>query len=401
MSDNEKQLANVLTAIEKTSDGLKAFAEQSREFGLKAEADRKRVDELLSTQGALQAEVKQLTQTIAEMEGNGAGGDVQHLSLGAQFVASESFKALSAQDIPRGKARHTMNAAITSLTTDADGSAGALVPTQRLPGVLEIPQRRLTIRDLVMSGSMGGNNLEYVRETGFTNNADVVAEGAEKPESSLKFDLVSTSPKVIAHWMKASRQILSDAPMLQSFIDGRLRYGLKFKEEQQLLNGTGAGQQLHGLIPQAQAYAGPITVAGETAIDRIRLALLQAELAELPSSGIVLNPADWAAIELMKDTLGRYLIGNPQGTLRPTLWNLPIVTTQAIAQGKFLAGAFNTAAQIFDRWEMTVQVATEHDNDFTHNMVTILCEERLGFAVYRPEAFVYGDVQPAAAGGGE
>ena len=69
-----------------------------------------------------------------------------------------------------------------------------------------------------------------------------------------------------------------------------------------------------------------------------------------------------------------------------------MVQTQAIAQGKFLTGAFNLGAQIFDRWQSRVEIATENEDDFVKNLVTILCEERLALAVYRPESFIYGDV---------
>ena len=250
----------------------------------------------------------------------------------------------------------------------------------------------MTVRDLITPGRMDGNTLEYVKETGFTNNAAPVAETVKKAESTMKFDLVSTTAKVIAHFVKASRQILSDASQLQSYIDGRLRYGLAFKEEQQLLNGDGTGQNLLGIIPQATAFSAPFDPAGtETNIDNIRLAMLQAFLAEYPATGHVMNPIDWARIELLKDTTGRYIIGNPQGSIGATLWNLPVVETQAIAVDKFLTGAFKLGAQVFDRWQARVEVATENEDDFVKNMVTILAEERLALAVYRPEAFIYGD----------
>ena len=128
-----------------------------------------------------------------------------------------------------------------------------------------------------------------------------------------------------------------------------------------------------------------------TAIDQLRFAMLQAALAEYPATGHVMHPIDWARIETTKDADGRYIIGNPQGTARPTLWGLPVVATQAIEQDKFLTGAFRLGAQVFDRWRARVEVATENEDDFVKNLVTILAEERLALAVYRPEAFIYGD----------
>mgnify|MGYP006187513527 CR=1 FL=1 len=155
----------------------------------------------------------------------------------------------------------------------------------RIPGIIAPPDRKLTIRDLLMPGRMDGNALEFVQETGFTNNADVVAEGAKKAQSDIKFDLKSTTAKVIAHFMKASRQILDDSSQLQSYIDGRLRYGLAFKEEQQILNGDGTGQNLLGIIPQATPYVRPtgVTTTAESKIDTLRFAMLQAVLAEYPA----------------------------------------------------------------------------------------------------------------------
>jgi HK97 family phage major capsid protein len=55
-----------------------------------------------------------------------------------------------------------------------------------------------------------------------------------------------------------------------------------------------------------------------------------------------------------------------------------------------LVGAFKLAATLFDREEAQILVSTENQDNFIRNMVTILCEERLGLAVTRPAAFVYG-----------
>jgi len=110
----------------------------------------------------------------------------------------------------------------------------------------------------------------------------------------------------------------------------------------------------------------------------------------------VLQPSDWAAIERLTDTTGQLLIGNPQGNLSPTLWGQPVVATQSMATGKFLTGAFQLGAQIFDRMDAMVEISTEDDQNFRKNLVTVLAEERLALAVYRPEAFVKGDFAAAA-----
>ena len=381
---SEQNLEQLAQEFKKQVDEVKGIAEDfkgKREHGDKiAEGAKQAADEAIVKLNELKARIDEVEQKAA----------------GRQFVESEQFKSLTGSAGQRGKANLEIKATITSVTTDTAGAAGDLVQTTRIPGIIAPPDRKLTIRDLLMQGRMDGNALEYVRETGFTNGAGMVAEGTKKPESDLKFDLVSTTAKVIAHYMKASRQILDDASQLQSYIDGRLRYGLAFKEEQQILNGDGTGQNLLGIIPQATAYVRPtgVTPSQETIIDTLRYAMLQAILAEYPASGHVLNPIDWASIETLKDTTGQYIIGNPQGTLNPTLWGLPVVETQAITAGKFLTGAFSMGAQIFDRWLSRVEVATENEDDFVKNLVTILAEERLALAVYRPEAFVYGDLKP-------
>jgi HK97 family phage major capsid protein len=116
------------------------------------------------------------------------------------------------------------------------------------------------------------------------------------------FDIVTSNVTTIAHWVQATRQILDDVPMLQSYINGRLIYGLKYVEDNQLLNGAGTGTDLNGIYTQATASTANLAViTSPTKIDVIRAAMLQATLANLPASGIVLHPTDWFTIETTKD----------------------------------------------------------------------------------------------------
>jgi Predicted phage phi-C31 gp36 major capsid-like protein len=383
-------------------DAVKAIAEEAlgkaKAGETLANSIKEQADDALIKMNTLGEQLAQIEQKLARGGGNGPD---EKKSIGQQFIESDGLKAFQEAGFSKQArgADMRVKATITSATTDTAGAAGAGVAPTRLPGVLMLPDRRLTVRDLISPGQMDGNTLEYVRETGFTNNAAPVAETAAKPESDLKFDVVTTSAKVIAHWMKASKQILDDFAQLRSIIDNRLLYGLAYVEEQQLLNGDGTGQNLHGILPQASAYAVPAGFTPPTPmtqIDVLRIAMLQAALAEYPATGHVLNPIDWTSIETLKDADGRYIIGNPQGTIAPTMWGLPVVQTQAMAAGTFLTGAFRLGAQLFDRWDARIEVGYVND-DFTKNLVTILGEERLALAVYRPEAFVSGPINPPAA----
>jgi hypothetical protein len=146
---------------------------------------------------------------------------------------------------------------------------------------------------------------------------------------------MTSTVTTIAHWILATRQILDDVPMLQSYVDGRLRYGLSYVEDNQILNGGGTGTDLNGIYTQATAFSAPFTIAAPTRIDVLRMALLNAFLAEYQPDGMVLNPTDWAAIELVKDSTGRHIIGNPKQEGTPSLWGKPVVETQAMTVDKF------------------------------------------------------------------
>jgi HK97 family phage major capsid protein len=393
--------ATVEVSAEMIKEQLGKISDQVREVGEKAMAQAKkagdmsaemkpRVDELLVEQGKLMARLTDIEQKQARRPG---AAEVAAQTVGQIFVADDAFKAW----IGAGGLKSTQSGYVGAVPRAALTSVGSPgVPPDLQPGVLPGATRRLTVRDLIMPGTTDSNMVQYVKETGFTNNAAPVSETMQKPESSLAYTLTQQAVITIAHWVKASKQVLDDFKGLQSMIDGRLRYGLKLVEETQLLKGSGVGNNLNGIYTQATPYVAPIVIAGATKIDTIRLMLLQAELALYPATGIVLHPADWAAIELTKESTKGYIFANPQSMATPALWGRPVVPTQAMTVDTALVGAFMLGAQIFDREDANVVISTENQDDFIKNMCTIRCEERLALAVYRPEAFVKNTDLPAS-----
>jgi len=408
---NEEEIKQLNAALAKVGDDLRAFAEQSqaeiRKHGELTAATREKVDDLLMKQGELVQQLKEVEARQLEVEQKVAGargasaverqktaGELLSEALEAEGV-SASFRGSVRVSVPR-EAIAGPRAAITSIDTNGNS---IVYPDQR-PGIVMGAFRMMTIRDLVAPGTTSSNSVEYVRETGFTNNANVVSENpaTSKPYSDISYELENAPVRTIAHLFKLSRQVLDDLPALRSAVDARARYGLQIAEETQLVYGNGTGINLYGMVPQANSFVVPtgVTVAKEQRIDRIRLAMLQVALAEYPATGIVLNPIDWALIEMTKDEEGRYIVGQPQDGTSPRMWGLPVAATQAIQPNEFLVGAFALATQIFDRQTIEILVSTENDKDFEKNMVTVRAEERLAFAVYRPEALVTGSLQVAS-----
>ena len=393
------QLLELKKALDKRDEEIKsAFEKMAADLqakGDKADYEQhvKKLDELGAKAQEIVTQMLAIEQKLARPIG---GATHQVKSLGQQVIEDEGVKAMM-----EGKsARATINLKnleAKSITSDA-ASAGVLVQPQRL-GIITPPEQPLLVRALLMPGTTASNALEYPREKLFTNSAaPQSAELALKAQSDITYEMVSTTVKTIAHFMYASKQIMDDAPQLASYINGRLIYGLKLVEEQQILLGDGTSQNLLGIMPQASAYDDALEdlldIQDKNKMDILRVAMLQVQLAMYPASGIVLHPTDWAAITLIKDANGNYLIANPQSTVSQMLWSLPVVPSMTMPQDQFLVGAFQLGAQLFDREQANIAVSFEDSDNFRKNAVTIRAEERLALAVYRPQAFVKGSFTP-------
>ncbi|MDY0970132.1 phage major capsid protein [Siccibacter turicensis] len=405
MSEVNEILKKVTASIEEANSKFSAKAEEAlkeaRKSGSLSEETKASVDKMASEFNALREAEKTLKAALGDLEQHVASMPLNNAkkvaeTVGQVVISNEALKAFAASIEGGKRVSVPVNAALLS-TDVADG----VVEPQRLPGIDTAPKQRLFIRDLIAPGRTGSPAIFWVQQTGFTNAAKVVPEGTTKPYSNIEFATKITPVTTIAHMFKASKQILDDFAQLQSTVDAEMRYGLKYVEEQEILFGDGTGAHLHGIVPQATAFSAAFSVEQQNGIDDLRLAMLQAQLARFPASGHVLHFIDWAKIELTKDSLGRYILANPSALTGPTLWGLPVVATEAAAfQGKFLTGAFNAAAQLFDREDANVVISTENADDFEKNMISIRCEERLALAVKRPEAFIYGSfTAPAPAAG--
>ena len=340
-------------------------------------------------------------------------------SLGAMFTESDEFKTLlrsgggnmptpweiEGVDITKfgyGQ-KDVFNAGYEGSWTVQPGLGGVqfdpMVPRQT---------RTYRVRDLFPVATTSTNLIDYFRVLGFGTDRLDLDSGASvvpdrdnsafglKPQSSLRFETAQAPVRTIAHYEVAHRNVLDDVPQMRSTIDNELLYGLRLAEDNQILNGTGTGEDLLGIYatPGIQTHT-QASVGGDTQADAVRRALTKVALAYYEPTGLVIHPYDWEDIELTKTTgnasSGQYVITqNVAVGAEKRLWSVPVVDSPATPEKSFLVGAFGLGAQLYDRQSANIRVAEQHADFFIRNAVVILAEERLALAVKRPESFVKG-----------
>ena len=315
-------------------------------------------------------------------------------SIGERFINTKSFGAF-AKDVRAGiKVRETFSTkAATTSTTSTGVTDNFLGGMGSIPGVIAAPQRRLIVESLFPHIPVSTGAMDMVKETSFTNNAAAVAEAASKPESTFEFEKYNVSLETVAHWTKISEQLAADAPAVAAFINARMQYGLQNKIDAQLITGTGSSGQISGLLKSGNYtdYSSNITVeTNDTLIDFAAKIMAELEALAYVPEYIVLNPKDWTALTLLKDGQKRYILGGPGSASEKSLWGVPVRTTSAMTQGKYIIADFNLGAAVLDRQELTVDIDRTGD-DFTKNLLTIRCERRLALAVLDAAAIAGGD----------
>lgn len=389
--------------LAKQQEDLQKHGETTDAVAKEVKEAEQKLDQVLEDAKAQEERLQEVEKRMGRPGGLGgsAGDGMKKCTPGEQFILSDEYERMK-----KTGARSSDRFELRSLTepekkdiTSAEASAGALIDEMRLPEIFRDPADRMNhVRDLLNVGQTSSNAIEFpVDWAGFTNNAGPQsAELAAKNKSDQTFDLKTEAVQTIAHYIVASRQVLDDAPMLRSYIDGRLLYGLMLEEDDQILNGDGTGGTLNGIMTNSNIQdignTGDVD-PNDTRLDHIRRAIAKGRLAHYPMNGILLNPDDWASLELEKGSDDHYIwVTVPNGG-ETRLWRVPVVESTAMASGQFLVGNWNLAATLWDRQQSSIRVSESHEDLFVKNGVVILAEERLALTVYRPQAFVKGEMQ--------
>lgn len=311
-------------------------------------------------------------------------------SWGEQFIKSARYA-----DFAGGQ----MNKLRVEVKNTLVGSDTNVAP-DRKPGIVGGAFVPFSMESLLPSTSTSSNAIEFTKEASFTNSAAEAAEAAQKAESALTWSLVNMPVSTVAHWIKISKQLASDAPALAAYVNTRMRYGVNQKVDVQLVVGDGTAPNISGTYDTgnytAHGYAN--AVLGSTLKKLVLFRKIIADLysAGFPPDAIVLNPADWAAIEIeLFTTAAGQTLYNVNSAGQAYLFGLPVIQALGMAADTFQIGRFSEAYMLYNREGVVVEMSDSDSDNFTKNLITLRAERRLALATEKPAAVRGGDLTPA------
>jgi len=305
-----------------------------------------------------------------------AGQQIERTSFGQTFVESEQFRSYTG----RGQSGvieltdfmpHQQRAAI--MTSDL------AIPSYVLPPRIQditIPPM-LQVVDVV---GVSSGVVEWVAVSG-DPQAQVVAEGAAKPEAVLTFTPVSAPLDTLAHWTMITRQALEDATYIKSTIEGKLRRGITLA----------VADAINDAIVAATIPTATVPLNGSL-LQAIRVGIATVQGNGYNPNAVILNPADYADLD---NTVMGGTLGGP--TIATNFWGLTPVPSRFQTAGVALVGDFKAGVVWFDRNVSSVFISDSHQDLFIKNTLVILAETRGKAAVPEPLALCECSVSATAA----
>lgn len=393
-------LGKMKTQTEQITEVLKKHQKEIADNGRESLATKQQLVEIKSTMENINSlmteEIAKRQQLDARMQRIGMGGYEPPKSIGEQFTSSDAYKRFvdspgsTKSDAVAVKGGTFFPREQKTISTDpAFAAVGNLARPTFLSGIYGPLAPRVSIRDLIPVIPNSSGLIEWSLETSAPGSVTVVAESGAKPEVGFVFDDKISQCKVIAAWVPVTRQVISDVPALQAYLNGRLIDRLRDKEDYELLYGTASSTSLTGITTYANvgSFNWSDGSVGDTEADAILWGMVQCALSNYVATGIVIHPNDWARIKTKKaDTSGNYLYTEPNTGGVDRLWGLPVVQTTAITEGTVLTGAFAQACELHENWSASVRVTDGYMDFAIRNKLLLLAECREELVVVRPSS---------------
>ena len=307
-----------------------------------------------------------------------------------EFVSKETFEKVQSAFQKSNKGEITVKAAAAFSSTNAGDAAAPLFGRELVPGIQSTPRQANVVLPALLKGRTSARLIEWVNRINEDGGSAFLGEGDLKPLKDWDYDLESSTAKKIAVRSKAPTEMLNDFAGFRQELQMMLSLDLMETIEEKLLTGTLSSTEIAGITTVASSYTTTALddlVDSPNFVDAIRAAMLQMRLLNYKPDVVFINPTEAALLDLIKDKNGNYIKIQVEGVLRTLL----VQETTNIPAGYFL---------LMDTMKWVVKILEDiriefgrDDDDFSKNMMTVICEARL-HSYYNSidvGAFIYSD----------
>ena len=321
------------------------------------------------------------------------------LTLGGQFLESNAYKAFA----ENGQKNITSELKF-NVGYKADTTTGTMPPSViRSPRIQESAQRDpFALPNLIDTITTDQTSYKYLEETTFTNAGGPIAEGGTYAEDTLAFTERTEVIRKIGSFIPMTDELLADVPAAQGYIDSRLQFMVNSNIQDQILGGSGAGNNLTGFLNKTGIntfnYANYTPATGLKRIGQVLEAITEIQKDSfLNPDAILMHPSDWYQVITETSAVTTSGSHNPLfvgagdfgSSVAATLWGLPVVPTTQLSAGTALVGVFGggQACHLVARQGMEVSMSDSHDANFVKDIVVMKASVRIGLPIYRASAF--------------
>lgn len=207
----------------------------------------------------------------------------------------------------------------------------------------------------------------------------MVAEGATFPESTAKFIERTISIRKIGDTLPVTEEFGEDSALASAELERFIDINVNAKVDDQLINGTGTGENLAGLLVSAPDYT-PVAsgISGANIKDlvrKMRTAIVKTRGSKYSPDIVVMNSDTFDRYYLAKDSQNQYLFDPVNGTIG----GLAVVEDNNMPDNQLVVGD-RRFATIYEKGGVVLSEGMV-GNQFTSDSKTIKARKRMALLI--------------------
>ena len=285
---------------------------------------------------------------------------------------------------------------INKTFSSTPGAASAIYGDYRNTDIKFDPNYANRLRNVIPTGALGSDgSIRFTRELATTDfsNKGPKAKGTAQNAVVQNLEDVHIPVQTLQIFNSIPEEWMDDTAMIESYLSNRLMSELMDTEDEQILRGSGSGNNYQGINSNGRAFANAAAITsyvgssiaglfdssnGANLFDVLTAAKAGLANTNYMADCVILNPLDVATLVLAKATTNEYVLQQtvtPAGSVQ-SFWNgLKIVETPAQTAGTFTILDSKKATQYWMREGVQIEF-DRNGTDFAANSMSIRAKVR-------------------------